>query len=333
MLPGEPLETALTPPAELERPTARWGTRRVIFFSFALDIAETAALAAAAALTGSSALVAQTFAGAASVAVQLFLVVGVLTSTRAPDASHPLGYGRERFFWALYAGIGIFVAGFAIAFEEAFQSALHPTPVKAFTIGYLVLGISVVLDGFGFALAARETRFRAGALGLPVRAFLRHTTEPATVTELVGNSIGLAGGVVAIAALAITQATGSPGPDAIASGLIGIALMAAAIVLTQKSRSLLTGHGIRPELLERMQALVADQPGVVDVPDLFAIVVGPATFIVDGDVTFADEMSVPEVEGVIEHATAALKSRWPQVAYVYLTPVAAQRPRRIQAVT
>jgi hypothetical protein len=32
---------------------------------------------------------------------------------------------------------------------------------------------------------------------------------------------------------------------------------------------------------------------------------------------------------VIEQATAALKSRWPQVAYVYLTPVAAGRPRRI----
>jgi hypothetical protein len=60
-----------------------------------------------------------------------------------------------------------------------------------------------------------------------------------------------------------------------------------------------------------MHALVAAQPGVVDVPDLFAIVVGPATFIVDGDVTFADELSVREVERVIEQATAALKSRWP----------------------
>jgi cation diffusion facilitator family transporter len=301
----------------------------VVLLSFALDILQTGALGTAAAVTGSSALVAQTFVVAAGVAVQVFLVVGVLTSTRAADASHPLGYGRERFFWALYAAIGIFVAGFAVAFEEAFESALHPAPVKAFTIGYVVLGISLVLDGFAVALAARETRSRARALGLPVRAFLRHTTEPATVTELVANGIGLAGGLVTAIALAITQATGSPAPDTIASGLLGIALIAGAILLTQKSRALLTGNGVRPELLARMQELVAAQPGVVDVPDLFAIVVGPSTFIVDGDVTFADELSVPEVERVIEGATAALKSRWPQVAYVYLTPVAAGRPRHI----
>jgi cation diffusion facilitator family transporter len=315
--------------AELKRPTAPWGTRRVVFLSFALDVFQTVALAVAATLTGSSALLAQTFAAAASVGVQLFLVVGVLTSTRAPDTSHPLGYGRERFFWALYAGIGIFVAGFAVAFEEALHSIRHPTPVTAFTLGYLVLGISVVLDGIAVALATCETRVRAETLGLPVRVFLRHTTEPATVTELVGNGIGLTGGVVAIAALAITQATGSTVPDAIASGLIGVALIAAAIVLTQKSRSLLTGRGIRPELLARMQALVAAEPGVVGVPDFFAVVVGPATFVVIGDVTFADDLSVPEVEGVTEHATAALKSRWPEVAYVYLTPVASERPRRI----
>jgi hypothetical protein len=86
-----PLETAVIPTTELERPTTPWRTRRVVFFSFALDIVQTGALATAAALTGSSALVAQTFAVAASIAVQLFLVVGVLTSTRAPDASHPLG--------------------------------------------------------------------------------------------------------------------------------------------------------------------------------------------------------------------------------------------------
>ena len=190
MLPGEPLDTAPTPTAGLERPTTRWRTHSVVFFSVVLTILETAALVAAAALTGSSALVAQTFAAAAGVAVQLFLVVGVLTSTRAPDASHPLGYGRERFFWALYAAIGIFVAGFAVSFEEAFQGALHPTPVKAFTVAYLVLGMSVVLNGFAFALAARETRLRAATLELPVRAFLRHTTEPAAVPSWSGPASG-----------------------------------------------------------------------------------------------------------------------------------------------
>ena len=35
----------------------------------------------------------------------------MLSSVRPPDQSHPLGYGRERFFWSLLAALGIFLGG------------------------------------------------------------------------------------------------------------------------------------------------------------------------------------------------------------------------------
>jgi hypothetical protein len=72
---------------------------------------------------------------------------------------------------------------------------------------------------------------------------------------------------------------------------------------------------------------------VVAVPDLFAMVVGPATVIVDGDVVFEDVLDVPGVEAVIVDAADALRSTWPAVAYVYLNPVASARPRRHRART
>ena len=76
-----------------------------------------------------------------------------------------------------------------------------------------------------------------------------------------------------------------------------------------------------------MHGVIAAQPDVLDVPDLFAIVVGPGMLIVDGDVTLDDALSVPDVEAAIERAAADLRSRWPQVRYVYLAPVAERRPR------
>jgi divalent metal cation (Fe/Co/Zn/Cd) transporter len=33
----------------------------------------------------------------------VFLAVGVGLSVREPDESHPFGYGRERYFWSLFA--------------------------------------------------------------------------------------------------------------------------------------------------------------------------------------------------------------------------------------
>ena len=77
-----------------------------------------------------------------------------------------------------------------------------------------------------------------------------------------------------------------------------------------------------------MQRVVAAQPGVIAVPDLFAVVIGPSSLIVNGDVTFADELTVPDVEQAILAAAAALRARWPSVDYVYLTPVPKARSRR-----
>ena len=82
--------------------------------------------------------------------------------------------------------------------------------------------------------------------------------------------------------------TGSRWPDAVASGLIGLALMATALTVRQQNRAQLTERGIDPATVERMRGVMAAQPGVVDVPDLFGIVVGPNMLVVDGDVTLAD---------------------------------------------
>jgi hypothetical protein len=55
--------------------------------------------------------------------------------------------------------------------------------------------------------------------------------------------------------------------------------------------------------------------------------IGPATLVVDGDVTFEDALTVPEVETVLSTVIEELRSRWPEVRYVYLNPVGARRSR------
>jgi cation diffusion facilitator family transporter len=309
-------------------PTVASGrTGRVVLFAFALQGSQTVALAAATIVTGASALVAQTFVAAADLAVQVFLIVGIRASARAADATHPVGYGRERYFWSLYAALAIFVSGFTVTVEEVLRETLHPTPVTSFGVGYAVLVANIVLDGATFAYALRETKRRARAGRRSIIQYVRRTTEPAVATELIANSIAVAGGVLALIALALTQALDSPVPDTVASGLIGLALIAAAVALTQQNRSLLTGRGVDEETLAAMRGVIAAQPGVVAVADLFAVVVGPVMIVVDGDVIFEDELNVPDIEASIDNAGNELRSRWPQIRYVYLTPVGEQRIR------
>jgi divalent metal cation (Fe/Co/Zn/Cd) transporter len=78
-------------------------------------------------------------------------------------------------------------------------------------------------------------------------------------------------------------------------------------------------------MLRAMRGIVAAQAGVADVADLFAVVVGPSSLIVNGDVIFDDELDVPAVEATIRRSADELRKRWPSIDYVYLTPV--PRPR------
>src|SRR5215213_5472882 len=62
-----------------------------------------AAKGTAAALTGSPALLAETLHTLADAGNEVLLWIALRRSRRPPDASHPLGYGPERYYWALLA--------------------------------------------------------------------------------------------------------------------------------------------------------------------------------------------------------------------------------------
>jgi hypothetical protein len=144
-------------------------TRRSVVVSLVVNCFETVGLGLAAWATASIAVRAQTAAEAAQVAVTAFLLIGVLTSVRGPDEAHPLGYGRDRFFWSLFAALGLFVGGGGLALDEAVRSGLHPTPVHSYGIGYAVLGVTAVLDAYSVMVGLRPLQEQAAERGLSSR--------------------------------------------------------------------------------------------------------------------------------------------------------------------
>jgi divalent metal cation (Fe/Co/Zn/Cd) transporter len=239
-----------------------------------------------------------------------------------------LGYGRERFFWSLFAALGIFVGGAGLALAGAVDSALHPSAVDHYAIAYVVLVSTMALDTFALVAALKPILKEATTRGISLRAEAQRSTDPAALTVAVGGACAVLGASVAAVGLVASQLSRSSAPDTAAGAFIGLVLLVASIVLLRANRALLSGRGVAISVLREMHRVVAAQPGVVAVPDLFAVVVGPSSLIVAGDVTFADELTVPDVEQAIIGATAALRARWPSVDYVYLTPVPKARSRR-----
>jgi cation diffusion facilitator family transporter len=298
-----------------------------VITALVVNCVEVVGLGVAAWITGSTALRAQTAVNAADVAVVLFLLEGVLSSARGPDERHPLGHGRERFFWSLFAALGLFLGGGGLALDEAARSALHPSPVHSYALAYAVLAVTALLDLYSLQAGLRPLRRQASDRHLSSRSYLRRSTDPASVTVVVGGGCAVVGACIASVGLAASQALASPTSDTIASALIGLMLIAASVFLVDINRDLISGRGVAPTTLKEMRMVVQSQPGVIDVPDLFAIVVGPASLVVDGDVIFSDDLDVPVVEQTIMRTTEDLRRRWPSIEFVYLTPVPAKRPR------
>ena len=171
-------------------------------------------------------------------------------ASRPPDDTHPLGYGRERFFWSLFAALGIFLGGGVLGLDEAIRSAVHPSAVHAYPVAYLVLAVTIALDAFALLeIALRPLRERAAGRGISLRrATWAGAADPVPTTVVVGTGLRRDRRRAATAGLVLNQVTGNPAPDAVASALIGLLLVIASVVLLRTNRDLLSGRGVQPSM-------------------------------------------------------------------------------------
>ena len=114
-------------------------SRRTVWVSLVAGFGVTLAKVAAAVVTSSPAMAAEASHSLADTANDVFLLVAQRRSARQRDARHPFGYGREAYFWALIAALGVFVGGAAFSLREGISELIHPTATSSFTVAYVIL--------------------------------------------------------------------------------------------------------------------------------------------------------------------------------------------------
>ena len=133
---------------------------RTVLVALGSGLAVALAKVGVAVVTGSAAMAAEASHSLSDTANDLFLFVAQRRSTRQPDDRHPLGYGREAYFWALIAAIGVFVAGAAFSLREGIADLIHPGVTSSFTVAYVVLAVSAVFDLVSFRQSAGQMILR-----------------------------------------------------------------------------------------------------------------------------------------------------------------------------
>jgi cation diffusion facilitator family transporter len=117
---------------------------RTVLVALGAGLGVTLAKVGAAVLTGSAAMAAEAAHSLADNANDLSLFVAQRRSSRPPDDQHPLGYGREAYFWALIAALGVLVVGVAFSLRDGIDELIHPTATQV-TGSSVPQGVAAVL--------------------------------------------------------------------------------------------------------------------------------------------------------------------------------------------
>jgi cation diffusion facilitator family transporter len=259
----------------------------------------------AATLTGSSAMLAETFHSVADTGNQALLFLGMRLGRRPPDRPHPFGHGKNVYFWAFVVSMLLFSVGGAFAIWEAVRTFLHRTGEHGSLLwAYGVLAGAFVFEAISLGVALHSLREAKG--NRSVRRYWRENRDPTIPTVVLEDSAALISIVVAAAGLALSSHTGSVVWDGVASGVIGVILITVAVLLAVENHSLLIGERAAPDVEARIREEASADADVVEVMALSTMHLGPHAILVTLGIRFRPELTAPRVETAIERLQARI---------------------------
>ena len=288
----------------------------VVYAALAGNAAIAAVKFVAAGLTGSSAMLSEAVHSVVDTVDQLLLLLGGARAGKAPDASHPFGYGLEAYFWGFVVALMVFLLGGAVSAYEGWHKLTHPEPSGRAGVSYLVLGVSALFEAASFTVAYREYRKLAGGRRLGLLGFIKRSKDPNLFVTLLEDGAALTG--LAIAALGVTgQLLGVAWADAAASMGIGALLVTVAAVLANETRSLIAGEAADPVVVQAVRAALGDRAAAVS--EVATLQLGPERILVAVTLDMREGVDVERIAGELTRRVREADAR---VFRVYFRPAA-----------
>jgi cation diffusion facilitator family transporter len=302
-------------------------TKKVVYAALAGNLAIAVTKFAAAFFTGSSAMLSEAGHSLVDTGNEVLLLYGMRRASRRPDLAHPLGYGRELYFWSFIVALLVFALGAGVALYQGIVHLLRPTPIENPLVSYVVLGVSALFEGASWRIALHEFRAAKGELGW--FAAVRQSKDPPSFMVLFEDSAALVGLAIAAAGTAASDLLARPEFDGVASIGIGIVLTATAAVLARESKGLLLGEGARPEIVRSIRRIAGEEPGVERINGLLTVHMAPNQIVAAISVEFADQLTASEIETAVAGIEQRLTAAHPEVFAVFVKP---QTPKLFQQV-
>ena len=273
---------------------------------------------AAASWTGSSAMLSEGVHSLVDTINACLLMYGIARGRRHADASHPLGYGRELYFWSFIVSLMVLALGAGVSLYEGITHLLVPAAIKPSSINAVVLGLSLACEvasgWYGFKT------FKAGKGQLGYFGALRASKDPALFIVVFGDAAAMLGLLIAALGILFSGWLQRPEPDAWASIGIGLVLAVAAVLFTYETKELLIGEAALPEVREAILRITEADPDVRHANAVLTVQMGPSQVIAAMSVAFMDRLDTRGIEACVIRLERAIKAAHPDVRAIFVRP-------------
>ena len=286
--------------------------------ALAANVAIAIAKLAAAAITGSSALIAESLHSLADSVNEILLLVGASRSRRPADVRHQFGHARYRYVYAFVVSLTVFWLGGVLAVVEGVNQLGAHDPLADPRWAVAVLAIAAALEGWSLRTTIRTVGPTKGALGW--WQLLRITKAPEIIVVLLEDLGALIGICIALVGVTLATLTGQRWWDAIAAIAIGGLLMSIGLVVNRETQSLLVGESASVEIVDAIRRAIASTDGVRAVVDLRTIHVGPDDLVIAARIVVGPSESATAITRAVTEAEARARRAAPFRTVIYIEP-------------
>ncbi|ORV49357.1 cation diffusion facilitator family transporter [Mycolicibacter engbaekii] len=269
-------------------------------------------------ITGSAAMLAEAVHSVADTSNQALLLLGQRVATRAPDALHPFGHGRSRYFWSFVVALVLFSLGSMFALFEGYEKLRHPVELSSPMVAIVILVVAIGMETYSFRTAVVESRPLKGQ-GSWWR-FLRTSRNPELPVVLLEDTAALIGLVLALAGVGLSVLTGNPVWDSVGTLGIGVLLGVVAVFLMVEMHSLLIGEGATIAEDRAIRAALENTENVTRLIHIRTQYLGPEEMLVGAKIAVVPQLDLAGVAATIDAAEANIRAAVPAALVIYLEP-------------
>jgi cation diffusion facilitator family transporter len=296
----------------------RHSTRIVVYAALAGNIAVAITKLAAAAVTGSAAMFSEAVHSVVDCGNEGLILYGYRRATRRPDLVHPLGFGRELYFWSFIVALLLFALGAGVSIYQGVRHVIAPQPLEYTNISYAVLALSFVFEGASWIIGWRTLSRARGDIGF-WKAF-RQSKNPPAFMVVFEDSAALIGIAIAAIGIAAAEKLEMPVLDGAASILIGVVLAITAVLLAIESKSLLIGERATPALVEAICRIAQEQSGVVHANSALTAQLAPDQALVALSIEFDPGLLTEQIEECVAAIEQKVRTAHPEVTALFVKP-------------